>query len=337
MEMNDDLLISYLLGEVTTEEKQQIENWRRRDRDAEHRFTQFQLIWDTSEKLRDEGGHIDAEASLKRLKERAALAKLQQNGKAGQTGKLQQEQSGRIIRFAKKSSWLKAAAAIVLLAGCIWVYRNQFSVQEVRFLTQEIVKADTLSDGSVVTLNKNSLLRYPEKFRGGQRQVWLSKGEAFFTVTHDKKKPFLIHTGDAVIRVVGTSFNVKNKDGNVEVIVETGIVQVSRNGETVSLRPGEKVQVRHDPAVKLVKEDNPDRLYNYYRSKEFIADDTPLWRMVQVLNEAYDSHIVIGRKDLRDLPLNTTFKNESLDDVLQVISRTFKIKIERKHHQIILY
>lgn len=317
MEMNDDLLISYLLGEGTSEERKQIEEWGQGNPSHQHRLDQFRLIWETSKKLGFEG-EIDAQASLKRLKEKAAI------------------QRARQPKVMRMGYWLKIAAAVFLIAGGAWFYTNRFPAAEVDFLTQENVKADTLSDGSVITLNRNSLLRYPERFRGRQRQVWLTKGEAFFKVSPDKEKPFLIHTGGTLIRVVGTSFNVKNKAGMIEVIVETGIVEVSRNGKMVSLRPGERVQVKQNSG-QLLKEHNPDQLYNYYRSKEFIADDTPLWRMVQVLNEAYDSHIVIGRKELNDLPLNTTFKNESLDNVLQVISRTFTIRIERKHNQIILY
>lgn len=319
MEMNDDLLISYLLGEGTPEERKQIEEWKGEDLSHQHRFEQFRLIWEHSSRLGFEG-EIDAQASLKRLKEKAARQKARQPKMTGM----------------EQSYWLKIAAAIFLIAGGTWFYIDQFSAAEVQFLTQEIVKADTLSDGSVVTLNRNSLLRYPEKFSGKQRQVWLTKGEAFFKVSPDKTKPFLIHSGSTLIRVVGTSFNVKNKGGAIEVIVETGIVEVSRSGAMVSLHPGEKVLVEQYSG-QLHKENNPDQLYNYYRSKVFIADDTPLWRMVQVLNEAYDSHIIIGRKELKDLPLNTTFRDESLDNILAVISRTFRIRMERKHNEIILY
>lgn len=319
MEMNDDLLISYLLGEVTPEEWKRVEEWKQENPSHQHRFEQFLVIWERSSKLGFEG-EIDAHASLKRLKEKAAGQKARQPK----------------MTVMRRTYWLKIAAAVFLIAGGAWFYTSQFSTAELQFLTQETVKTDTLSDGSVVTLNRNSLLQYPEKFSGKQRQVWLTKGEAFFKVSPDKAKPFLIHTGNTLIRVVGTSFNVKNKGGAIEVIVETGIVEVSRNGAMVSLHPGEKVLVKQNSG-QLHKENTPDLLYNYYRSKVFTADDTPLRRMVQVLNEAYDSHIIIGRKELNDLPLNTTFKNESLDNVLTVISRTFKIRIKKTHNYIILY
>ena len=334
MEMNDELLISSLLGEATAEQDKQINEWRQENAGNEARFMQFKLIWEKSLQLKF-NGKIDAKVSLQRLKQKIAMQVAAQQDKSQQQ---EDEKSGKRkqVLLWPAAYWTRIAAALLVLAGAGWLYTNQFTVTEVQFLTQQTVVADTLSDGSVITLNKNSLLRYPNKFNGGKRQVWLSKGEAFFTITPDKAKPFLIQTGNTTIRVVGTSFNVKNKGGKIEVIVESGIVQVSQNGNTVTLKPGEKVVAAQNGA-DLVKNDNADQLYNYYRSKEFVADNTPLSRVVEVLNEAYDSNIVIGRKGLENALLNTTFKDESLDQILTVISRTFKIKVDKKANRIVLY
>jgi transmembrane sensor len=318
MEMNDDILISYLLGEASPEQTKQVMEWRNADEAHNERFKQFKVIWETSRNFKYDGT-LNPQVSLQKLKEKAAA---QKTGKA------------KVVILNRRNSWLKIAAAILLFAGCWLFYLYQRNVPEVEFATNKEVKADTLSDGSIVTLNKATILKYPERFSGKQRNVILAKGEAFFNVAHNKAVPFIINTGSTTIRVVGTSFNVKNRDGKVEVIVETGIVQVMRNGHTILLKPGEKVLVKSNEIFR--KEKNPDKLYNYYRSKEFLANNTPLWRMVEVLNEAYDSNITIGRKELNDLPLNTTFKNESLDDILAIISRTFGATVEKKHGQIII-
>jgi ferric-dicitrate binding protein FerR (iron transport regulator) len=86
----------------------------------------------------------------------------------------------------------------------------------------------------------------------------------------------------------------------------------------------------------LAKEIVEDRLYNYYRSKEFVCDDTPLWKLVEVLNEAYGANIIIENKELRGLKLNTTFNNESLDRILEVIATTFDITVTPEKDRIIL-
>jgi len=335
MEMNDDLLISSLLGEATIEQDKQIEQWRRENAANENRFTQFKIIWEKSHQLKYTG-KIDAGVSLQRLKQKIATQAAKNLEKRQEAADDYMGKQKKAVRLWPASYLARIAAAIVLIGGAGWLYTNQFAVKEVEFLTQAVVKMDTLSDGSVITLNKHSLLRYPNQFKGSQRQVWLTKGEAFFDITPDKEKPFLIHTGSTTIRVVGTSFNVKNKGDYIEVIVETGVVQVSRDGSMITLKPGEKVLVKQNAAA-MVKEGNSDQLYTYYRSKVFVADNTPLRRVVEILNEAYDSNIVIGRKELEEFPLNTTFKDESLDQVLKVISRTFKIKVEKKENKIILY
>jgi len=313
--MNDDLLISYLLGETTPVQAHYVEDWRKQDAANEARFKQMQLVWETSLRLQYKGT-IDAQASLQRLKQKAA-------------------EQAPVAILQQRRPWLKIAAAVlVIITGTLFylTHRNKPGIQIASNLA---VRTDTLPDGSVLTLNKGTQIELPAAFAGKERQVVLTKGEAFFDVAPDQSKPFIIRTGDLSVQVLGTSFNVKNKNGNIEVIVETGRVQVSRQGHTILLNHGEKVVVQQQAAA-LTKAVNPDQLYTYYRSKEFVADNTPLWRVIEVLNEAYDGHIIIGRKELRDLPLNTTFKNESLDNILQVISRTFNITLEKKNDQLIL-
>ncbi|RZJ83218.1 MAG: DUF4974 domain-containing protein, partial [Chryseobacterium sp.] len=240
-----------------------------------------------------------------------------------------------LVKLFSINNLLKAVATLVLISGVAWLYINNHPAKNLTARTSRTIKIDTLSDGSIVTLNRNSELEYPSKFGDQQRQVVLAKGEAFFKVTPNKEKPFLIKTGNTFIRVIGTSFNVKMKNGSVEVIVESGKVQVSKGDKRIFLLPGEKILIS-EHAAELKKELIPDLLYNYYRSNEFVANNTPLWRMVEVLNEAYDSHIVIKNPAIKYLPLNTTFKNESLEEILQVIGHTFNISVEQKQKEIIL-
>ena len=84
------------------------------------------------------------------------------------------------------------------------------------------------------------------------------KGEAFFNVTPNKKKPFIISVNDVQITVVGTSFNVKTINGNTEVVVETGIVKVTRAGKTVELKANEEVTVNaKDSVISQRKSERP--------------------------------------------------------------------------------
>ena len=232
--------------------------------------------------------------------------------------------------------WMRIAASVIIIVGlgllAYWVFNDR--TKEMTVVAQKTVLNDTLPDGSVVTVNKGSSISYLSKFKGETRQVAL-KGEAFFNVTPNKKKPFIISVNDVQITVVGTSFNVKTINGNTDVVVETGIVKVTRAGKTVELKANEEVIVNAKDSA-LTKEKVSDQLYKYYRTKEFVCDDTPLWKLVEVINEAYNSHIVIGNPALKDMSITTTFNNESLEQVLNVISLTLNIKIIKEGDTIIL-
>jgi transmembrane sensor len=322
LHITDDLLISYLLNEVSAEQVQLVDEWRTQDAENQRRFEQFRLIWESSKNFKADTG-IDAYASLQKVKQRAAEAK---------------EQRAKVVPIKKKYNWLKIAAAIFLVAGCAWIWFGKFANPVVQFESQAGVKTDTLSDGSIVTLNKFARLDYPQKFSGNQRLVALVKGEAFFNIAHNKARPFIITAGAATIKVVGTSFNVKNKNGMVEIIVETGLVQVtnSLNKLMITLKPGE-VALFNSNTGRFIKLHNQDNLYQYYRGKNLVFKNIPLSRLVAVLNEAYGANIVIERKELNNMLMAGNLKiDDNLNEIVEVIRITLKITVEKKQDKIIL-
>ena len=312
--------MKHLLGEASLEEEQAVMEWMNDSTTNKEYYNQFKKIWDNSKKLAAEST-LDVNKAWERFQSRVAG----------------QNEPSKILK-SNRFSWMKIAASVILIVGlgmATYLIINNNEPKEMVAQTGQNVLVDTLPDGSVITLNKKSTVTYPSRFKGNTRAIAL-KGEAFFNVAPDKKKPFIISVNNVQVTVVGTSFNVKSENGNTEVVVETGIVQVTRSSKTVELIAGEKI-VMHENDSAATKEAVTDKLYNYYRSKVFVCDDTPLWKLVQVLNEAYDASIVIGRKELNDKKLNTTFNNESLDQVLEIIQLTFDITVIKKEDgQIIL-
>jgi len=312
--------VKHLLGEASPEEEQAVIEWMKESETHQEYYNQFKRIWDQSKALAS-GSNVDVNKAWERF----------QNKVAGKN---------ESVKILKSSfSWLRVAASIILIAGLgitlFMLVNKNTEPKEMVAQTGQNVLIDTLSDGSVITLNKRSTVTYPSKFKGNTRAIAL-KGEAFFNVAPDKKKPFIISVNDVQVTVVGTSFNIKSENGNTEVVVETGIVQVTKSGKTVELNAGEKIIMPANDS-SATKEKVSDKLYNYYRSKEFVCDETPLWKLVQVLNEAYDSKIIIGRKELNDKRITTIFYNESLEKILEVIHLTFDITVIKKEDgQIIL-
>lgn len=320
MNMNDDLLVKYLVGETDADENAAVEFWLKADEKNLNYYNGFKKIWEDSLLIVAENKTIDEDAAWKRLQNRIHDKNVQ-------------------VLTPKKPSiyWLRIAASILLISTLGWLGYSYFENKSntlIQIYASNSTLNDTLPDGTTVTLNKNSSLSYISKFKGKTRPVTL-KGEAFFNVSPDKTKPFIITINDVTVQVVGTSFNVKNKNGKTTVDVETGIVKVSKNKDQVELRHGEKVVIA-DHKPELLKSTSKGRLYNYYRNKELVCDETPLQDLVEALNEIYDVNIIIKNPSLKEKPLTTVFKDQSLDEVLEVIQETFRIEIERKNNQIIL-
>ena len=313
--MNDELLVKFLLKETDPDEDRQVNEWLSASPANKKLLAEMEVIWASSKKLASKSA-VDENAAWERFKEKVAPQK---------TKKL------TIKPLWQRSAWLQVAAVFVLIAGS-WIVYSVFKTREDTLLTNQSVLIEKLPDGSEITLNKNSELTY--SFNKKERLVELNKGEVFFNVSPDKEKPFTIEADDVSIRVLGTSFNVKHQARQTEVIVETGIVKVSRLNETVELRKGEKVLVQANGELKV--QHTGDQLHDYYRTKQFVADNTPLWRLVEVLNEAYKVNIIISDPKIRNLTLTATFRDESLDNILSVVGQTLNISVQRQGNRIML-
>jgi transmembrane sensor len=286
-----DLLVKYLLDEATEKEIRQVEDWIKNDPANKKHFDQLKTIWQESKT--PVHTNVDEGAAWQRFKNRVAIP---------QKNKL-------LSATIKPMRWLRVAAIFVLIAGGAYFGYRLLSIKPVKELlvaSNGSVLTDTLPDGSIVTLNKNSSLSYPSQFQKGTRQVTLS-GEAFFNVTPDKKHPFVIQVNDVSILVVGTSFNVKTVGGKTEVVVESGVVKVSRKNKSVDVFPEEAVTISQEDSV-LVKVKQQDQLYNYYRSKEFVCASTPLWKLVAVLNEAYGFEHRYRKQKTAQLPAHNNIQ-----------------------------
>lgn len=317
--INDDLLVKHLLDTTTPSEKAAVTAWLAEKAEHQRYFEHFRLIWEESRKL----------AAVSTVNENDAWSRFQQRVGAN-------ENTTRIVKMDTGFAWrpfLRIAAVLVIMIGAAgaW-YISQHHNAPLIVSSGEQIKQDVLPDGSQVTLNKQSTITYAGNNK--QRSVKL-EGEAFFDVAQDPGKPFVIKVNDVTVRVLGTSFNVKSTHGKTEVIVETGAVEVTRNNKSVQLKQHEKAVITGQQEA-FTKQSNTDELYSYYRTQTFVCNNTPLWKLVEILNEAYGVNIVIANNDKRDLQINSTFTNSSLDSTLKVIGLTYEIAVEKQGSQIIL-
>ena len=317
----DALLVKYLLGEATAEEREQVAEWSARDTANRRYFDHFRLLWDTGRALAPDAPVNEEEAWGRFLERRGA-------DRAAPTA----PPRGPLAIRRPALRWL-AAALVLLLAGAgAWAYLTRTKTLILEAQTAALTQ--TLPDGSEVTLNKHSSLQYPEHFKGADRPVIL-KGEGFFRIAPDASRPFLVRVGGATVRVLGTSFNVRNRDGATEVVVETGRVEVRINDSSQELGPGERALIAAGGKV-VQRQPGTDELYQYYRTRTFVCRSTPLRELVRVLSDAYDTHIRIGKEGAGDLPLTATYRDESLDSVLDVVTQTLGLSWSRQGGEVVI-
>jgi ferric-dicitrate binding protein FerR (iron transport regulator) len=321
-EQMDELLIKQLLNESSAGENRLVDEWRAENNDNEKYYLDFKTIWESSKNLQSQYT-IDENQAWKRFQ--------------GRVQQSQEDKTTTTIPFESKPKrlvWMKAAAAILIIATGLFALNNIFGNKQILVASNNEVLIQTLPDGSVITLNKHSSLAYSKDFNELTRDVELT-GEAFFSVAPNKQKPFEIKVGAVKVKVVGTSFNIKETTLQTEVIVETGIVKVKVAGDSIKLLPKEKVVVDKKSA-KLDVTKSDDLLYNYYRTKTFECINTPLFELIDALNKTYDTQIIIANENTKNLPYTTTFKDMPLNDILKVITQTFNLTIEQRDGKIIL-
>jgi transmembrane sensor len=319
----DELLVKYLLDEVSDEERNQVLRWVSQSEANQKQLEHFSLLWRESKKLESETV-VDEEKAWRKFK----------------TSIHTPAKPAPLMTIKRRSNWLGRTAAVVLLAlgtilALLLLRKNPLPASELAYIqSADSAVVQTLSDGSVITLNKQSSIAYQKQFNGTSREVALT-GEAFFNVAPDKSKPFIIKVNDVLVKVVGTSFNIRSHRGQTEVIVETGVVEVTRLQKKLVLRAKEKTVIA-DSTDHLIKENASNQLYQHYRTNEFVCDNTPLWQLVEVLNETYSANIVIADPSLRKLPLTATFHQESLEGVLEIVSKTLALTVIKEKDAIIL-
>lgn len=246
-------------------------------------------------------------------------------------------------------SWA-AAASVIVMAGVFWWNTRRIDVNDVAINplietpngievknTAANPREIKLEDGSIVLLKTNSSVTYPEHFGQKNRSVFL-KGEAFFKVKHDPTKPFVVHAGELVTEVLGTSFTVKSYEESqaIEVVVATGRVSVyenstkkplQRNG--VILTPNQKITF-DKTSRKLTPSliERPVVIHVPSTPSLFVFEETPLPKVLKKLENAYGLQIIVENQtlnqcvftaDLNELPLHT-----QLDLICKSINATYE-------------
>ncbi|QGK72745.1 FecR family protein [Flavobacterium sp. SLB02] len=238
------------------------------------------------------------------------------------------------VIFLHARKWVMAASLIFLMGLSCFFYLSFVKTISKEYATKlgEHAKI-TLSDGSQIWLNAGSHLKYPIKFKGGTREVYLT-GEAFFDVAKDKKHPFIIHTDKMDTKVLGTSFNVQAYPDHAtqEVSVLTGRVNVKSTvtEENVYVTPGQKVVFKSKNNKLQAFTDIPVNSISLWRKNIIVFEDAPLPEVIATINRNYNVAIQIENKKLNNLKISAYFKELPVNQVVallcNIINANYKIE-----------
>lgn len=223
-------------------------------------------------------------------------------------------------------------AAILLFSiglGMLWVFfgptpedRKVVALDWQHHETPKGTKsAVTLSDGSVVTLNSASRIRYLKNFEGTTREVYL-EGEAFFEVAKDSVKPFLVHTAGLSTRALGTSFNIKAfPDEFIEISLISGLVQVHTQDGRLNevIHPGEGINSKSGGEDWKRQKVDLDRV-TAWMNKTIVFDNTPFLTAIDALEKWYGVQVRLSNFNDEDLKVSGKYKDESLENILEGLS-----------------
>jgi ferric-dicitrate binding protein FerR (iron transport regulator) len=307
------LLTKKLSDEIDESELAELNYMLANDEECRQQYNFFNNYW-----MQDQEKYSNEELLFQRIKSRIDIPEEPGDSNAPKSW---------IKRFP--FFWRSLAAGVILGIG-LFTYRYSHSESGTNSKgniavtkTPSRTKSKIyLSDGSVVTLNSETILRYPSSFEGPTREVYLN-GEAFFNVTKDHKHPFIVHAGKMNIKVLGTSFNVKSyeNDKNTETTLIKGAIEVTmsdRPSDRIILKPNEKLILNNKtfkkigPNANLLAPEDSGTNYSLTNLTHLRSNDTTIVETSWVNNEL-------------------VFKDEAFSDLANQMERWYGIKINFKN------
>lgn len=310
------LLIKDLEGELSVEEKAELDEWLENPQNRTL-YDEQKKLWSSADDLR----------KMKSIDKKKALNKIE----AQLFGKL-------VINHFRKLERIAAVLFIPVLLTAAWLfYDSHFNYSfknQLVYNTVEIPSGTksklTLPDGTNVCLNAGSSLKYPVEFQGNERRIELS-GEAYFEVTKNKKWPFIVSAGELNIKVLGTKFNCSAypNDKLVETALVEGSVELSgTNGKNkFVMKPGEFAVFSKTGKTIEKSETNLDK-YVAWKSGKLMFRDDPMERVIERLGRWYGVEFQLKDKELLKYTYSATFSTESLDQVLKMLALSAPINFE---------
>ena len=334
------VLARYLSNECSDQQKAEIEAWMQSDPENAKLVRLMKRVWDS-----DSG---NPSSDIRRLW-------LEVAEKAGISS--ESSSTGSTVKFPEKGQWhsrmaadsyrvLKYAAVFLIIVAMGYLLKVFMPVWqgETALTAVTIPNGDrdtvVLGDGTSITLDAGSTLKYSKTFTGDPREVYLD-GEAFFEVARDTSRPFVVHANRALVTVLGTKFNVRSWQDSrkVTVAVAEGKVALATAEQPAADRvvlAKNQFSVLTDTGKPAAPESCDITRYLGWMHNEAYFEDTPLAEILPQLERWYDVDFVVESPSVLSERLNLHFHNDSIDEILELLSALTGLHFQRSGKSIVV-
>jgi len=253
---------------------------------------------------------------------------------------------------------IAASSIFILVLVWQWVKKNRATPDKPAFAATGSRKESrsniTLPDGTIVRLNAKSKVDYAAGFGTRTREVFLT-GEAYFEVTHNAKLPFIVHTDEADIKVLGTSFNVRSypDEYRMEAALLTGSIELTLHADTqhrILLKPSDKIIVKKHAdkdtiavaglkKVELtsIKVQDSIIVETSWLDDKMAFYDKPLSEIALDLERQFDVQIEFKNEAVSGYKYTGVYSEDGAEDILKILQMIKPFKYTITNKQIIIY
>ena len=332
------LLARYLSGECSEEEKAKVKASIASDPEKQRLIASMRSVWDAPD---PQTSNSDVSRLWGEIAEKTGITA----GSEMARDRSRQRMAGRVIKWLQPQLYpiRRYAAVAALLVVCSLAY---YGFQEMAIFpfgrpTPEWVtlavesgahNALTLSDGTRIRLDAGSSLQYPAEFSGDKRTVLLS-GEGYFEVASNADKPFIIYANQAVVKVLGTKFNVRawQPEQRVTVAVAEGKVSLGAEGKTqgaVEIIKGQLSTLPQNGPPAAPHPVDIDKHLGWMQHEAFF-ENAPLHEILYQLERWYKVQFILEDTSIAAEQLTLQIQAQSLEDVLELIAALTGLQYQR--------
>lgn len=314
-----ELLVKHFNDPQDTLLAQEVAAWRNESPDNQSTYEELSRLWNFSGEISILDS-IDLKNEVNSLVEKLPASDI-----------IAEEQPPVSGRSSRKWMW---AAAVLLIVGATIAWWT-LEMNKVKYLDKltDATTADTLllSDSSRIYMDHNSHVRYLDRWTGQSRTVFMERGNAFFDIAPDPA-PFIVKVGTSSITVLGTSFNIRLQGHTLNLSVKTGKVRFDTPNQETILNAG--MGMSYNTTTDSISTfDAVNTNEDAWITRELIFVDASLTEVCKKMETFYNVKIRF-KGDVPLRKLNATFKNNRLEEVLEILEAAYPVKVIQQGNDI---